>query len=46
MRSSMGCDSVQGFLLGTPVPVEDFDVVGDAARALCEPATAAAAANA
>ena len=44
--AELGCDSVQGFLLGTPVPVEDFDVVGDAARALCEPATAAAAANA
>ena len=44
--AELGCDSVQGFLLGTPVPVADFDLVGDAARALCEPATARAAANA
>ena len=44
--AGLGCDSVQGFLLGMPTPVADFDVVGDAARALCEPATARAAANA
>ncbi|HEV7654567.1 MAG TPA: bifunctional diguanylate cyclase/phosphodiesterase [Mycobacteriales bacterium] len=44
--AELGCDSVQGFLLGRPVRVADFDVVGDAARALCEPATARAAANA
>jgi EAL domain-containing protein (putative c-di-GMP-specific phosphodiesterase class I) len=41
--AELGCDSVQGFLLGTPVPVADFDVVGAAARALCEPASARAA---
>ena len=44
--ASLGCDSVQGFLLGMPAPVGEFDEVGDAARALCEPATARAAANA
>ena len=44
--AGLGCDSVQGFLLGMPLPVADFDTVGDAARALCEPATARAAANA
>ena len=44
--AGLGCDSVQGFLLGRPVQVADFDVLGEAARALCEPATARAAANA
>jgi diguanylate cyclase (GGDEF)-like protein len=44
--AELGCDSVQGFLLGRPVQVADFDVVGDAARDLCRPATARAAANA
>ncbi|MFL6130640.1 MAG: putative bifunctional diguanylate cyclase/phosphodiesterase [Mycobacteriales bacterium] len=43
--AALGCDSVQGFLLGTPVPVADFDATGasKAARALCEPAMARAA---
>ena len=47
-RAELGCDSVQGFLLGSPVPVADFDAdgAGEAARALCEPATARAAAHA
>jgi diguanylate cyclase (GGDEF)-like protein len=36
----LDCDSVQGFLLGTPVPVADFDVDGAAARALCTPTAA------
>ena len=46
--AELRCDSVQGFLLGTPVPVADFDADGasEAARALCEPATARAAAHA
>lgn len=44
--AELGCDSVQGFLLGRPVEVADFDMAGDAARALCEPATARAAAHA
>jgi EAL domain-containing protein (putative c-di-GMP-specific phosphodiesterase class I) len=44
--AALGCDSVQGYLLGMPAPVADFDEIGDAARALCEPATARAAANA
>jgi diguanylate cyclase (GGDEF)-like protein len=42
--ASLGCDSVQGYLLGMPAPVAEFDIVGDAARALCGPATARAAA--
>ena len=43
--AELGCDAVQGFLLGVPVPVADFDAAGasEAARALCEPATARAA---
>ncbi len=42
--AELGCDSVQGFLLGSPVPIADFDASGasEAARALCEPATRAA----
>ena len=44
--AELGCDSVQGFLLGRPVQVADFDMGGESARALCEPATARAAANA
>lgn len=44
--ATLGCDSVQGFLLGRPVEVADFDMAGDAARALCEPATARAALHA
>ena len=44
--AELGCDSVQGFLLGTPVPVADFESTRRRARALCEPATARAAANA
>ena len=43
--AELGCDSVQGFLLGAPVPVADFDPAGAAAsaRALCVPAMARAA---
>jgi diguanylate cyclase (GGDEF)-like protein len=43
--AELGCDSVQGFLLGEPVPVDDFDAdrATASARALCMPATARAA---
>jgi EAL domain-containing protein (putative c-di-GMP-specific phosphodiesterase class I) len=41
--AELGCDSVQGFLLGTPVPVDEFDVDSPTARALCAPAAARAA---
>ena len=43
--AELGCDSVQGFLLGEPVPVADFDVdrAVASARALCQPAVARAA---
>jgi diguanylate cyclase (GGDEF)-like protein len=38
--AELGCDSVQGFLLGEPVPVADFDAdaAEESARALCLPA--------
>jgi diguanylate cyclase (GGDEF)-like protein len=43
--AGLGCDHVQGFLLGRPVPVADFEVAGSvaAARALSAPAVVARA---
>jgi EAL domain-containing protein (putative c-di-GMP-specific phosphodiesterase class I) len=43
--AGLGCDHVQGFLLGRPVPVADFEVFGSvaAARALSAPAVVARA---
>jgi len=43
--AELGCDCVQGFLLGTPVPVADFDADGAerSARAVCLPAVTRAA---
>ena len=42
--AALGCDHVQGFLLGRPVPVADFEVGGSAAaaQALSAPAVARA----
>jgi EAL domain-containing protein (putative c-di-GMP-specific phosphodiesterase class I) len=42
--AQLGCDHVQGFLLGRPVPVADFELDGSAAaaRALSAPAVARA----
>jgi len=42
--AGLGCDHVQGFLLGRPVPVADFEISGSvaAARALSAPAVARA----
>src|SRR5215475_1273155 len=42
--AGLGCDHVQGFLLGRPVPVSDFELAGSAAaaRALSAPAIARA----
>jgi diguanylate cyclase (GGDEF)-like protein len=42
--AALGCDHVQGFLLGRPVPVADFELDGSAtaARALSAPAVARA----
>jgi diguanylate cyclase (GGDEF)-like protein len=43
--AGLGCDHVQGFLLGHPVPVADFELFGSvaAARALSAPAVVARA---
>jgi diguanylate cyclase (GGDEF)-like protein len=43
--AGLGCDHVQGFLLGRPVPVADFELFGSAAaaRALSAPAVVARA---
>jgi diguanylate cyclase (GGDEF)-like protein len=42
--AALGCDHVQGFLLGRPVPVADFELAGSAAaaRALSAPGVARA----
>jgi diguanylate cyclase (GGDEF)-like protein len=41
--AGLGCDHVQGFLLGRPVPVADFEIAGSvaAARALSAPGVVA-----
>jgi len=46
--AALGCDHVQGFLLGRPVPVADFEIAGSlaAARALSAPAVVAHAVGA
>jgi predicted signal transduction protein with EAL and GGDEF domain len=37
----LGCDAAQGYLMGRPVPAEDFDLGPVATKALHRPATGA-----